>query len=107
MHGLEAVQFVDNKTSNMRYACKSLSVFFFLLICHLIAKLVKCVTGTKTLQGSDDAVPIWYIMDEFGSRIQHSDTPSFRLVPFYYVPAQISFTIMWPMTTLEDGGSYQ
>ncbi|KAK2155113.1 hypothetical protein NP493_2108g00004 [Ridgeia piscesae] len=55
------------------------------------------------VEGTDAAVSIWYFMDEFGSRIQHSDTPSFRLVPFYFVPKQTSFTTMWPVTAMEDG----
>ena len=49
-------------------------------------------------------MPLWYIMDEFGSRIQHSSTPSFRTVPFYYAPLQISFTLLWPVQDLEEGG---
>ena len=43
-------------------------------------------------------------MDEFGSRIQHSDTPNVRLVPFCYVPTQTAFTVMWPISDIEDGG---
>jgi len=43
-------------------------------------------------------------MDEFGSRIQHSDTPNVRLVPFCYVPTQAAFTIMWPLSNIEEGG---
>ncbi|XP_071134636.1 tubulin--tyrosine ligase-like protein 12 [Mytilus edulis] len=55
-------------------------------------------------RGSDEAMPLWYIMDEFGSRIQHSSTPSFRTAPFYYAPLQISFTLLWPVQDLEEGG---
>jgi len=55
-------------------------------------------------QGTDAAQPLWYIMDEFGSRIQHSDTPNVRLVPFCYVPTQTTFTVMWPLSDIEDGG---
>jgi len=50
------------------------------------------------------AQPLWYVMDEFGSRIQHSDNPNIRLVPFCYVPTKAAFTVMWPVTDIEDGG---
>ena len=34
----------------------------------------------------EERMPVWYLMDEFGSRIQHGDDFNFRLVPFMYVP---------------------
>jgi len=55
-------------------------------------------------QGSDAAQPLWYIMDEFGSRIQHSDSPNVCLVPFCYTPTQTAFTVMWPVTDIDEGG---
>jgi len=55
-------------------------------------------------QGSDAAQPLWYVMDEFGSRIQHSDNPNVRLIPFCYVPTQSAFTVMWPLADIDDGG---
>ncbi len=44
-------------------------------------------------------------MDEFGSRIQHSDEPSVQMVPFFYIPAGISFSLMWPTKKLKEGGN--
>lgn len=52
--------------------------------------------------GSDESMPIWYIMDEFGSRIQHSDSPTVKMSPFFFAPLQISFTLMWPLQDLEE-----
>ncbi|XP_061193529.1 tubulin--tyrosine ligase-like protein 12 [Saccostrea echinata] len=52
--------------------------------------------------GSDESMPIWYIMDEFGSRVQHSDSPTVKMCPFYFAPLQISFTLMWPLKDLEE-----
>ena len=49
-------------------------------------------------------VPVWYIMDEFGSRIQHSDTPSVAMTPFFYVTKQLAFSLLWPVAELEFGG---
>lgn len=49
-------------------------------------------------------MPIWYIMDEFGSRIQHSDSPTVKTSPFFFAPLQISFTLMWPLQDLEENG---
>ncbi|XP_064613317.1 tubulin--tyrosine ligase-like protein 12 [Liolophura sinensis] len=55
------------------------------------------------LMGSEEAMPLWYIMDEFGSRIRHSDKPTFKAVPFYYVPSQLAFTLLWPLQDLNQG----
>ncbi|KAM8979994.1 tubulin--tyrosine ligase-like protein 12 [Sarcophilus harrisii] len=55
-------------------------------------------------QGSaEEKVPVWYIMDEFGSRIQHSDHPSFATAPLFYMPQQIAYTVLWPLRDLETG----
>lgn len=53
--------------------------------------------------GSDDAMPVWYIMDEFGSKIQHSDDPSFKIAPFYHVTEQLCYTVLWPLKDLDVG----
>ncbi|KAH9525039.1 Tubulin--tyrosine ligase-like protein 12 [Bulinus truncatus] len=53
--------------------------------------------------GSDDSMPKWYIMDEFGSRIRHSDTPNFRVVPFYHMNSGLVYSVMWPINEIELG----
>lgn len=57
-------------------------------------------------QGSEAAKPKWYVMDEFGSRIRHSDTPNFRVVPFFYAGAGLAYSIMWPIKEVMRGGMY-
>lgn len=52
--------------------------------------------------GSDGRLPVWYVMDEFGSRIQHSDNPTVRTAPFMYAPTQMAYTIMWPLQDLDS-----
>ena len=44
-------------------------------------------------------------MDEFGFKIQHSDEPTVKTVPFFYAPTKISFTLMWPVAKLQEGGN--
>ena len=70
----------------------------------MIVFLVYVYSIVSLVQGSNEAVPIWYIMDEFGSRIQHSEEPSVKIVPFYFGPTQITFSVMWPLRDLEEGG---
>ncbi|KAI8791781.1 tubulin--tyrosine ligase protein 12 [Biomphalaria glabrata] len=53
--------------------------------------------------GSDDSMPKWYIMDEFGSRIRHSEEPNFRVVPFYHINSGLVYSIMWPVREIEVG----
>ncbi|XP_076023602.1 tubulin--tyrosine ligase-like protein 12 [Genypterus blacodes] len=55
-------------------------------------------------QGSaEEKVPVWYIMDEFGSQVQHSDRPSCCMVPFFYMQGQLTYTVMWPLQDLQEG----
>ena len=49
-------------------------------------------------------VPVWFIQDEVGSAIGHSDSPNMCIVPFMYSPANsatdadaLSFNVMWPI----------
>lgn len=55
-------------------------------------------------QTAEEKVPVWYVMDEFGARIQHSDTPSFAAAPFFYMPQQVAYTLLWPLRDLDTGG---
>ncbi|XP_066265081.1 tubulin--tyrosine ligase-like protein 12 [Branchiostoma lanceolatum] len=52
---------------------------------------------------ADDKIAFWYVNDEFGSRVQHSDEPTCRMVPFYYVPTKTSYTLMWLLQDLDCG----
>ncbi|XP_077091081.1 tubulin--tyrosine ligase-like protein 12 [Siphateles boraxobius] len=55
-------------------------------------------------QGSaEEKVPVWYIMDEFGSRVQHSSQPTCCLAPLFYSPQQIAYSVLWPLQDLENG----
>ncbi|CAB1445409.1 unnamed protein product [Pleuronectes platessa] len=56
-------------------------------------------------QGSaEEKVPVWYIMDEFGSQVQHSDKPSCGMAPFFYTHGQVAYTVLWPLQDLQEGG---
>jgi len=59
--------------------------------------------------GSDQS-SVWYVMDEVGSGIQHSENPNFRCQPFLYLsdPAKglqsaIAFSLLWPMKDVKEG----
>ncbi|XP_012995555.2 tubulin--tyrosine ligase-like protein 12 [Esox lucius] len=55
-------------------------------------------------QGSaEEKVPVWYIMDEFGSQVQHSDQPTCSMAPFFYTQGQLAYTILWPLKDLQEG----
>ncbi|CAK4081372.1 unnamed protein product [Aphanomyces euteiches] len=49
----------------------------------------------------EDAATIWYVMDEFGSAIEHSDEANFRMAPFYHIPSQCAFSLLWPTQPVE------
>ncbi|XP_029901989.1 tubulin--tyrosine ligase-like protein 12 [Myripristis murdjan] len=52
---------------------------------------------------AEEKVPVWYIMDEFGSQVQHSDQPTCGMAPFYYMPGQLTYSVLWPLQDLQEG----
>lgn len=54
-------------------------------------------------QDIEKRMPMWYIMDEVGSAINHSDNPNFRAVPFLHVSKGISYTILFPIKDVAMG----
>jgi len=57
-----------------------------------------------------DESSTWYINDEVGSMIPHSDDPNVKLIPFLYAPnfkldSEVqAFSILWPVKDIPAGG---
>jgi tubulin--tyrosine ligase-like protein 12 len=55
-----------------------------------------------------DETSVWYVMDELGSALRHSDEPNFKVSPFLYMPesnlaSAISYSILWPTKPIQKG----
>ena len=50
----------------------------------------------------EDKMPVWYVIDEFASRIQHSDEPNFRMVPFMCLLDNCAYSILFPVRDCEN-----
>ncbi|KMS96222.1 hypothetical protein BVRB_001310 [Beta vulgaris subsp. vulgaris] len=55
-----------------------------------------------------DETSVWYVMDELGSALRHSDEPNFRTAPFLYMrdgnlASAVSFSILWPTQDVREG----
>uniref|UniRef100_A0A7I4Y2L1 Tubulin--tyrosine ligase-like protein 12 n=1 Tax=Haemonchus contortus TaxID=6289 RepID=A0A7I4Y2L1_HAECO len=51
----------------------------------------------------EEGMPVWYIMDEFGVRISHSDTPNVRVVPLYFIPHNAAYSVVFLTKEVADG----
>lgn len=51
----------------------------------------------------EESMPLWYIMDEFGVRISHSDTPNVRVVPLYFIPHNAAYSVVFLTKAVADG----
>jgi tubulin--tyrosine ligase-like protein 12 len=71
------------------------------------------ISGCYRLASSDqlDESSTWYINDEVGSMIPHSDTPNVKLIPFLYAPnfkldSEVqAFSLLWPLKDISPGES--
>jgi tubulin--tyrosine ligase-like protein 12 len=69
------------------------------------------LTGCYRLASTEqlDESSCWYVNDELGSSIPHSDKPKVKLVPFLYAPNNklddkvVSYTLMWPLEEINEG----
>lgn len=53
-------------------------------------------------------MPVWYLQDEVGSAIAHSDQPNLKVVPFCFSPTNVAsdtvtFNIVWPIADIKSG----
>lgn len=62
---------------------------------------------TYTLPGTQNA-NVWYIQDEVGSALGHSDQPNVRCIPFLQSPnnkindpSAITYCVMWPVKDIK------
>lgn len=72
-----------------------------------ISKNIWKYAHTYAIGGDDFAVeyrmPVWYILDELGSAVNHSNSPNFRAVPFMHLPDQTIYTLLFPVENVEEG----
>lgn len=69
-----------------------------------VCKKMWCFNQTYSPSFGDveNRIPLWYIMDEFGSAIEHSDEPNVKVVPFFYVNELITYSILFPVRDLKN-----
>ncbi|OQV21728.1 Tubulin--tyrosine ligase-like protein 12 [Hypsibius exemplaris] len=66
-------------------------------------KYIRTYSVSSDSLEAEDKLPRWYMMDEIGSRVGHSDTPNCRIVPFYYVSGQITYSLLFPFLDINEG----
>jgi tubulin--tyrosine ligase-like protein 12 len=64
--------------------------------------------GTYRLASEEqlDESNVWYVMDEFGSTIGHSDQANVAIFPFLYQPPSgdpVAYSLMWPVRPIANG----
>ncbi|KAM3130195.1 hypothetical protein pb186bvf_017695 [Paramecium bursaria] len=76
---------------------------------QIVKQNILKIAGSYRLLSSDqmDEQSIWYVLDELGTSIQHSDTPNVKVLPFLYLPSgkidetTISYSILFPIQHLQ------
>jgi hypothetical protein len=51
----------------------------------------------KILTASAAEQSVWYVMDEVGSAIAHSDSPNFKCMPFLCLDTATAYSLLWPI----------
>jgi tubulin--tyrosine ligase-like protein 12 len=73
------------------------------LVAHDLMKLV----GSYRLATEEkmDESNVWYVMDELGCSILHSDEPNVRVCPFLYQTseAMVAYALVWPIKSIKQG----
>lgn len=46
---------------------------------------------------------MWYVMDEVGSALTHSNNPNMKCSPFAYAVNNVIYSLIWPIANIEKG----
>uniref|UniRef100_A0A158PCQ5 Tubulin--tyrosine ligase-like protein 12 n=1 Tax=Angiostrongylus cantonensis TaxID=6313 RepID=A0A158PCQ5_ANGCA len=65
-------------------------------------KYIQTYTLKYKQEMDEEGLPLWYIMDEFGVRISHSDTPNVRVVPLYFIPHNAAYSVIFLIKPVAD-----
>ncbi|XP_055908082.1 tubulin--tyrosine ligase-like protein 12 [Eupeodes corollae] len=72
-------------------------------ILHAMWKYCQAYSIAAEGTTAEERVPIWYVMDEVGSAVNHSDDPNFRIVPFLHLNTQTTYSLLFPIRDVEEG----
>jgi hypothetical protein len=78
----------------LNFQWKNIKIIFFKDLIWKQAQTYSIANPDLTVE---ERMPYWYVMDEFGSYIQHSETPNFRLVPFYSNLDNTFYSLLFPL----------
>ena len=87
---------IDSENKTVRQAQRRVAM--------LMEKLSMFV-GSYSVQQGPISMPVYYMQDEVGSSVQHSDSPNVRCVSFVYSPKNeepISYNILWPVRDIDQ-----
>lgn len=64
-------------------------------------------TYTLAVDGgsAEDREPYWYIRDEFGSAVEHSEEANVRMAPFLSMIDGQMYTLLWLVEDIDCGGT--
>ena len=57
------------------------------------------------MQPANEVLPLWYVTDEVGCKLRHSDNPNCRMVPF--TTSQCVYSLLWPVRDVSKDGKYK
>ncbi|VDK70229.1 unnamed protein product [Cylicostephanus goldi] len=66
-------------------------------------KPIQTYTIRTNKELDEETMPLWYIMDEFGTRISHSDKPNVKVVPLYFIPQGEAYSVLFLTKEVKDG----
>lgn len=62
-----------------------------------------CNFYSLNAQQVENSLPLWYVNDELGSAVNHSDEANFRIIPFIHLPDQVTYSLLFPIKDVNEG----